>query len=273
MRKPLLCLLASLALVSCSKSDSEENQPAQPFCIPTQVTNQTIFEDGRKESVESRYTYNKKGELVGIKFYDHGGLVQEYTYEYDSKGLIIRENTLMANGELADYITYDHDAAGKVTSNSIYYYDPLQQKGTLYRKYDWSYSSPTQLSTMRSYREVEGQLRQDLRHEYTYENGLMTQARTYNMDNTLIQETSLTYDDKHTMHFGLERFRLSMVGVGFPHTHNVVQRVVRGLDGEVMASFSYSSELIYNDRGYRTRSLAHYGDGLKRESQVVYNCP
>jgi hypothetical protein len=273
MRKHLLYLLASLALVSCATPDSDENQPAQLFCLPTQVTNQTIYQDGRKESVESRYTYNNKGELDVIKFYDISGLVQEYTFEYNSEGRIIRENTFLANGDLTDYTTYEHDAAGKVTSSSIYLYDPEQQKATLYRKHDWSYASPTQLSTMLSYREDNGQLRQVLRYTYTYQNGLMTQVHTYSTANQLVQETSLTYDNGHAMLLGLERFRLNRVGEGFPHTHNVVQKVVKDLHGEVMASFSFNSELTYSDKGYRTSSLAHYGDGIKRESQVVYNCP
>jgi hypothetical protein len=274
MRKHLLYLFTCLALVSCSKSDSDETQPAQLFCIPTQVTNQTIFEDGRKESIVSRYNYNNKEELIDIKFYDDGGLIQEYTYEYNSKGLIIRENTLMGNGDLTDYITYEHDEAGKVKSYSIYFYDPQQQKSTFYRKYDLFYTSPTQLSEMYTYREVDGQLRQDLKHEYTYENGLMTKVQTYNMSNTLIRETTLAYDDKHNILLGLERFRLNRLGDGFPHTHNMVKKVVKDMvQGEVMASFSFDSELEYNEKGYRTRSLAHYGDGIKRESQVIYNCP
>jgi hypothetical protein len=274
MRKQILYLLTCLVLVSCSKSDADETQPAELFCYPAQVTTHTTFSNGNKESLQSRYTYNKRGELIAIKFYSEGSLIQEYTYEYNSNGQLIRENTVMAEGGLVDYITYEHDADGKVKSTSIYLYDAQNQKSTFYRKYDWFYTSPSQLSEMYTYSEVDGKLRQDLRNVYTYENGLMTRVHTYNMNNTLIRETTLSYDDKPNMPVGPESRRLQKVGEGFPHTRNVVKKEVKDMvQGEVMASFSFESELTYDEKGYRTRTVAHYGDGVIRESHLMYTCP
>lgn len=274
MKTTLLYLFGFLLLVGCAKPE-EENKPVAPtesFCFPAQAVEYNTPQNGQPWSLEERYVYNEKGELTAVKYYAAGEQVWEDRFEYDLKGLLVRENWWQQNS-LKKFFLYEYDAQGKLVNFTENDYESHQQITTLFSKTVLTYTSPTQLNTMQIFKPVNGALQLDFTNKYTYTDGLMNKVSAYNSDNQLIRETVLTYDDKKSYMRGLPSYRAQRVGEGFPHEHNIIARKVTDSSGNSLLSQSYKRETAYNEQGYLTYAYTVYEDGRRLERNLVYTCP
>ncbi|WP_299700726.1 hypothetical protein [uncultured Pontibacter sp.] len=275
MKTRLLYLLALLVLVGCAK-DADENKPEEPaelFCFPERIVEHTRPHNGEPYTLEQRFVYDEQNQLTGIKYYASGNMVLEDTYEYDQKGLLVRENWFDNDGELSGYYDQTYSTTGQLLSFTYYTYNYHEQKATLDRKSDFAYNAAGELTTLRHYRPANGALEYHSSNEYTYTSGLITKVRNYDSTQQLIKETVLTYDDKKTYMRGLPAYRAQRIGDGFPHEHNVMTKTVKDATGNVIAAESYARGAEYNSRDYVELQFTTYGDGRVQERHYTYICP
>ncbi len=71
----------------------------------------------RKQSgLITRFKYNKKGKIVNQRVYVNDKLSGELVYTYNSEGLLIKEITKGANGDVQHLVSYTYDKYGNNTS-------------------------------------------------------------------------------------------------------------------------------------------------------------
>lgn len=275
MKTRLLYLFACLVLLGCETNESEENKPEEPaelYCYPEEIVQQTNPASGNPWELTQRFGYNELGDLTSIKSFVNGTLLYEDTFEYNSKGQVSNE-TWYFYGEKDRYIEHEYDAQGKLLSDTHYNFDNQQQKGAVASKVDYVYTSPTQLQSLLAYTAIDGTLQLEYKNIYTYTNGLMTKIESYNSDNQLTKETVLTYDDKKNYMRGLPNFRAQLISEGFPHQHNVMTKTVKDAAGNVITAESYTRGAEYNGSDYLVLQFTSYGDGRVQERNYTYDCP
>lgn len=275
MKTRLLYLLAFLVLASCGTNESNENKPQEPaelFCFPELIVENTRPNNREPYTLEQRFVYNEQNQLTGIKYFAGVNLVLEDTYEYDSRGLLVRENWFGSDGYLSGYYDQTYSASGQLQSFTYYTYNHEKQKATLDRQSDFAYNAAGELSTLRHYRPENGVLVFNAANEYISTNGLITKIKSFDSENRLTKETVLTYDNKKTYLRGLPVYRAQRIGDGFPHEHNVMTKTVKDAAGQVITAESYTRGAEYNSMGYVVLQFTTYGDGRVQERHYTYDC-
>jgi RHS repeat-associated protein len=91
---------------------------------------------------DTYYEYDDVGNITSIEIYDDD-LIQQYTYKYDDKNQLIRENVYIANSTSASRtITYSYDTSGNITSKKRYSYTEAEDlTGLTYTASTYGYAT------------------------------------------------------------------------------------------------------------------------------------
>ncbi|MBF8965081.1 hypothetical protein I0P70_17670 [Pontibacter sp. FD36] len=277
MKTSLLYLFVCLLLLSCTKDEHEDITPEEEpecFCYPLGYIEHNSPVGGEPYSLEHKFVYNTHNQPIGIKYYSKDEMVLEDTYEYDQRGMVVRENWYSGNNrELSGYFQQEFNTTGQLLSFTYYAHNSHTQQSRLDRKSTFTYNDKGELMTLRHFRPVEGVLTFHSSTDYTYTNGLMTQTKSYDSNHELTKVVELTHDAKKTYIYALHHYRAQAVSEGFPHLHNVLSKTATSPDGKIIEAESYTRKLTYNAQDYVETMVTTFADGRVQERRFTYNCP
>lgn len=109
MKQTLILMLSLFLLTACSKSDSDDSQPATTTCT---VKTMEYLENNKSDD-KLFLTYNDKGKVIRI---DHGtaNSADYETYDYQT-GKIVLFDKIASSGK-SETITFNLDANSRITS-------------------------------------------------------------------------------------------------------------------------------------------------------------
>jgi hypothetical protein len=142
---------------------------------------------------EMDVSYNDNRKITDTKVYGAAGsagpVTTHSTYDYDGSGFLIKNSTFDANDDLAVYITFVNDAAGKPTTTSTYNGETdklLAQTIAVYNAAE----KPTEIDSY-----ANGLLISRTVNEYTDDGKLVIKSSSYDINNDLTSYTVNEYND------------------------------------------------------------------------------
>ncbi|GHA57454.1 hypothetical protein [Pontibacter akesuensis] len=235
---PLLCLLV---LAACQQPTSEPTprQEAEVLCFPLTVTSAS------PEGVNEVFYYTSYGELYMREYFTRTDTVHYFEEfllgEREAIGVINNRRHSPAD-TVVSYHTIDrmdfNNLPVRRNKRPVYPQNTLLLDGYEVYTYNAQYELQEQ-QFYTNYRLTET-------YKYTHGNNNRSGMEVFDATGAIIRSYTLTYDNQRFPHASNPKYQTILIGLGYPHAHNMLQVEVRDATGQLLPAASYSNAYTYN---------------------------
>ncbi|MCX2741524.1 hypothetical protein [Pontibacter anaerobius] len=270
MKTALLPLLAALLLTAACQQKNEPVPTPDPgttfICFPTSVTS------ANDEGLNEVFTYSPQGDLQQREYFTRTDTVHHFElYLNDIRDYvgIVEFRDHSPNSPKLSYhsISYMHYDNLPVYKNH-YPAEPVNSMVMLGSEV-YTYNAQYELDEQ----QIHKNYRLAKKYKFTNANNIMRHVEVYDgPTGEKLRDMDLEYDDKVFPHAQNVPYKKILVGLGFPHFHNLKEVMVHDAAGELLEEESYRNTFTYNEQGYPLTITQTYLNGYSNTFTYTYNC-